>query len=560
MLEPITPMLVDGYCDSTGFSNPGACESDDKGSFTGINFRRSSWEKAAQVCRERCLACSRCMYISLSLKWDDCSWFNECALSNLHNDVLGHKSMRVRGVATPDKGSSSNMPEAQAPRAYGELWSYLRGLDPIGPERCWVGGCSSARNIRHLALAIAPVAESWASSAESGQNYGHIWRAVDLVFQCVVLEGLTFANASGVPMHRRVHLPAHLESGTSTPLFREITALFSGSASRITFVRTPALRGCSPHWEAGGSLRSRKIDAASSLEAEAQATDGLGSSSEQGRRCCHNASTRASLRTALGSDVRVAELRPFPPSRRPVHLRAMRKLVWANLGVYDTVPDTALFVSNEGASNGRTIADEAAVAAAVRRALSELRPNWRFRYQRLESLSYTNEVRLLRRTTLLISLFGSSLHNCRFLPPGAIVLQVHGALKGEVAARTAYQFRKVCEDWMGLRWAGFAAPGWRCNWYDPNASLTDPFCAPGQQSTPHSSDFERARVEPASFVRFLAAALGGNFSQLSRTYGREILGERYSMAELRRIGGLGPGSNGLLGTWVRDAISQIGLT
>ena len=206
------------------------------------------------------------------------------------------------------------------------------------------------------------------------------------------------------------------------------------------------------------------------------------------------------------------------------------------------------------ATNGRTIADEAAVAAAVRRVLSELRPNWRFRYQRLESLSYTNEVRLLRRTTLMISLFGSSLHNCRFLPPGAIVLQVHGALKGEVAARTAYQFREVCEGWMGLRWAGFAVPGWRCNWYDPNVSLSGPSCAPDQQSTPHGSDFERARVEPASFVRFVAAALVGNFSQLARAYGQEILGERYSMAELRRIGGIGSGSNGLLGTWARDAI------
>ena len=125
-------------------------------------------------------------------------------------------------------------------------------------------------------------------------------------------------------------------------------------------------------------------------------------------------------------------------------------------------------MSSEAASNARRIADEAPLVEAVRAAIALRRPRWRFRHQRLESLSYASEMRLLRRTALLVSLYGSSLHNClaartqtlvslccraaarasvraaawagRFLPDGAIVLQIHGALKGEISRHDAWQY------------------------------------------------------------------------------------------------------------------------
>ena len=90
---------------------------------------------------------------------------------------------------------------------------------------------------------------------------------------------------------------------------------------------------------------------------------------------------------------------------------AMRHVVWANLGVYSVVPDTVVFVSNEGASNQRHIANEQAVADGVRRLVAHERPGWKFVHQRLETLSYANELRLMRRTTVLIALFGSAIHN-----------------------------------------------------------------------------------------------------------------------------------------------------
>eukprot|EP00966_Prymnesium_polylepis_P243925 5641632-Prymnesium_polylepis.3 len=42
------------------------------------------------------------------------------------------------------------------------------------------------------------------------------------------------------------------------------------------------------------------------------------------------------------------------------------------------------------------------------------------------------QVRLLRRARVFISLFGSALHNCRLLHEGALVLELHGALRNDV--------------------------------------------------------------------------------------------------------------------------------
>ena len=94
--------LFDGYCQTTsaGTVAGGACPNEHEvlGSFGGIRYsrRRLAWAAAARDCATRCLACPRCNYISVSVQWNDCSWFHECALDRLHNDVIGHKSMRVR--------------------------------------------------------------------------------------------------------------------------------------------------------------------------------------------------------------------------------------------------------------------------------------------------------------------------------------------------------------------------------------------------------------------------------------------------------------------------------
>lgn len=199
----------------------------------------------------------------------------------------------------------------------------------------------------------------------------------------------------------------------------------------------------------------------------------------------------------------LAELRPpgrgegYPHGWNGYLSAALRSVAWGNLGVLKLPAgasvDTVTFVSNAGASNLRRLVDEAIVAKAVRRMLTRVRPEWRMRLQGLESLSFANEVRLLRRTKVFISLFSASLTNCIFVPPGGLVIQIHGALRGEIEEGAALsQYKERCpEKHLGIKLLGYAAFGWK-RIYGPD---TD------------SPDFSSARVDPDDFAHFLERAL-----------------------------------------------------
>ena len=63
-----------GFCDSTEFGNAGACTEEDKGAFTpGWRWRELSRDELATRCRQLCLACERCRFVSFSLEQQDCS-------------------------------------------------------------------------------------------------------------------------------------------------------------------------------------------------------------------------------------------------------------------------------------------------------------------------------------------------------------------------------------------------------------------------------------------------------------------------------------------------------
>ena len=334
------------------------------------------------------------------------------------------------------------------------------------------------------------VAEAWAADAEAKQIYGHIWRAVETFFMCVVLEGVHLGNASAAPPLRKIFVPSRHEwKGDRYALFRELAELFTGPGSRMHVSRAPSVPAC----------------------------PGLSGSQQRSasRQCCLNATVRSSIRGAHGKETRFAELmpqRPEVPDGKHVHARAMRHVVWANLGVESAPADLVLFVSNEGASNNRHIVNEAELASALRIHFGRVRPSWRFRYQRLESLSYSNEVRLMRRARVLISLFGSALHNCHFLDPSALVIQIHGALKGEIQLASASMYRDICARQLGLAWVGYAVPGWNCSFYDWQAAKVDCAGAPGIE------DMARARVQTVSFIRVIDLALANNLSMLHREY------------------------------------------
>ena len=350
------------------------------------------------------------------------------------------------------------------------------------------------------------------------------------------------------------------------PLFQEHATLLSGAASRLTFERAPWLPVCPPEWQMlereqasqqGGSAPHGALTVARTVTSPPAHGSGRGVP----HTCCLDDELRGRMMREHGLRGGMREMRPQGPSlyapggRGGWLVAAAREVIWANLGVYEEPPDaapTALFVSFDGASNQRRIADEAAVAEAVRGVVAQARPHWRFRRQRLEQLSYTNEMRLLRSTRLFICLFSAgcvrvlsrtlarrdcdlaysrvlsrteivrraailsgpigsrvrSLTNCQFLPPGAIVIQIHGALRGEIASGSAlHQYRAdFCTRGLGLRWAGYAAHGWRRLY--PDEALHE--------------DFSHARVEPARFARFIARALGGQWEMINRQFVDDI--------------------------------------
>ena len=88
-----------------------------------------------------------------------------------------------------------------------------------------------------------------------------------------------------------------------------------------------------------------------------------------------------------------------------------------------------------GGSNKRLLANEGSLVAAVSSWLARHHPTTsRFRALDPESIPFAEEVRAVAESDVLIALFGSSLLNCRFLPPG-------GGIAGARAARGALHTR-----------------------------------------------------------------------------------------------------------------------
>ena len=96
-----------GFCDLT--KALGDCESGSMGimllrsdALRGAKMLEMShggknrgWTAAAELCMDTCLACSRCRYISLSLKFGDCSWFQTCDMARLRLEIPGEEGRRL---------------------------------------------------------------------------------------------------------------------------------------------------------------------------------------------------------------------------------------------------------------------------------------------------------------------------------------------------------------------------------------------------------------------------------------------------------------------------------
>ena len=167
------------------------------------------------------------------------------------------------------------------------------------------------------------------------------------------------------------------------------------------------------------------------------------------------------------------------------------------MGVYEPPKQhVALFASSKNAKNGRSIDDEDSVARALARLVAIERPQLQFLHVNLESLSYANEIRLLRRTMLFVALFGSGLHNCRFLPAGAVVIQIYGALKGESMPCFYYE---ICHVGVGLGFASYVPRGWDAKLYK-------------------SEDAVKARIDIPALLRVVNGSLNGESAGLWRDF------------------------------------------
>ena len=89
--------LGSGFCAATLDGWAGDCEAGDSGSWPIPTEAAGTWAAASTYCRLACLSCSRCQYISFSLKHADCSWFQQCRVSDRSN---GHLLQRPFGFKT----------------------------------------------------------------------------------------------------------------------------------------------------------------------------------------------------------------------------------------------------------------------------------------------------------------------------------------------------------------------------------------------------------------------------------------------------------------------------
>lgn len=108
-------------------------------------------------------------------------------------------------------------------------------------------------------------------------------------------------------------------------------------------------------------------------------------------------------------------------------------------------------------TNQRRVADEDALVARVRNALPH---GWSLRTLNPTFTAYLTEMRTIASSAVIVSLFGSALHNMRVMVPNSTVVEIHAALKQDYDKPTDWMYYKLARR-LGIRWAGFAPDGFR---------------------------------------------------------------------------------------------------
>ena len=83
-----------GYCGETDADQKADCVAGDAGSVVMSAQQLEGWSSLAAACLDECRRCARCNFISISLRWGDCSWFHTCP-ADLKTATFGFVSGRV---------------------------------------------------------------------------------------------------------------------------------------------------------------------------------------------------------------------------------------------------------------------------------------------------------------------------------------------------------------------------------------------------------------------------------------------------------------------------------
>lgn len=87
---------VAGFCAKTVSSWAGSCETGTIGNWQlPAGEYAGGWSAAAAACAMRCRRCARCRYVSVSLHWRDCGWFERCDLTRLRTEIDGFRTFAI---------------------------------------------------------------------------------------------------------------------------------------------------------------------------------------------------------------------------------------------------------------------------------------------------------------------------------------------------------------------------------------------------------------------------------------------------------------------------------
>ncbi len=127
-----------GHCGVTDYKRMD-CEADDAGAWPLSRAQAESWRNATHTCARRCEGCARCRYISVSLKFADCSWYAECNMSRLSKRPPFFRTLPVEPRRDIPEIASMPMPpglaaiDLSAARATHEGLALHRPPDALAP-------------------------------------------------------------------------------------------------------------------------------------------------------------------------------------------------------------------------------------------------------------------------------------------------------------------------------------------------------------------------------------------------------------------------------------------